>query len=415
MSYRRSSYAYTRNGLRPIPGAPHSCEHCAVDRQPGESAMFEPTTMIGADGFVLPQITTPAEDLPRPKRRPHGRLQRMCELYGACDSMRGLFDTIERVASVNATVVVLGESGSGKELVANAIHQLSERRVRPFVAVNCGALPETLIESELFGHERGSFTGAARTHRGCFERANGGTPFLDEITEMPVDMQVRLLRVLESGRFSRIGGDAEIAADVRVIAASNRDLRAAVASGKLREDLMYRLCVIPVSVPPLRERGDDALLLAEMFLERLNDDHGTAKTFTVDARQSIAAYRWPGNVRELKNVVHRAYVLSDAEVDVDTGSEFIAPIATAASTPRADVSSGNEIRIRVGTSLDNAERALIMATLRALDGSKSKAAHVLGISLKTLYNRLHAYGAGTTLDALPGEAAETPNEVRLAA
>jgi DNA-binding NtrC family response regulator len=232
---------------------------------------------------------------------------------------------------------------------------------------------------------------------------------------MPVDMQVRLLRVLESGRFSRIGGDAEIAADVRVIAASNRDLRAAVASGKLREDLMYRLCVIPVSVPPLRERGDDAALLAEMFLDRLNEEHGTAKTFTADARQAIAAYRWPGNVRELKNVIHRAYVLSDSEVDVDTDSEFIAPIATTASPPRADSASGNEIRIRVGTSLDNAERALIMATLRALDGSKSKAAHVLGISLKTLYNRLHAYGAGGALDALPAETAEVRNEVRLAA
>jgi two-component system response regulator AtoC len=376
--------------------------------------MFEPTPSFSAES-QLPPGAAPGSDLPRPKRRSHGRLQRFCELYGACDAMRALFDTLDRVAGASATVIILGESGSGKELVANAIHQLSERRQRPFIAVNCGALPETLIESELFGHERGSFTGAARTHRGCFERANGGTLLLDEITEMPIDMQVRLLRVLESGRFSRVGGDTEIAADVRVIAASNRDLRAAVASGKLREDLMYRLCVIPVSVPPLRERGDDANLLADMFLERLNDEHGTAKVFTPEALQSIASYRWPGNVRELKNVIHRAYVLSDAEIDVDTGAEFIAPIATAASPPRADVTSGNEVRIRVGTSLDNAERALIMATLRALDGSKSKAAHVLGISLKTLYNRLHAYGAGAALDALPDEPTDVRNEVRLAA
>ncbi|HTS23902.1 MAG TPA: sigma-54 dependent transcriptional regulator [Casimicrobiaceae bacterium] len=375
--------------------------------------MFEPTPSFSAEP-LSPGIAS-GSDAPRPKRRLHGRLQRLCDLYGGCDSMRSLFDTLDRVAGASATVIILGESGSGKELVANAIHQLSDRRQRPFIAVNCGALPETLIESELFGHERGSFTGAARTHRGCFERANGGTLFLDEITEMPVDMQVRLLRVLESGRFSRIGGDQEIAADVRVIAASNRDLRAAVAGGKLREDLMYRLCVIPVSVPSLRERGDDAILLAEMFLERLNGDHGSAKTFTAEARESIATYRWPGNVRELKNVIHRAYVLSDADVDVDTGSEFIAPAASAASTPRADAASGNEVRIRVGTSLDNAERALIMATLRALDGSKSKAAHVLGISLKTLYNRLHAYGAGAALDGLHDEAAEVRNEVRLAA
>src|SRR5580704_16698014 len=243
--------------------------------------MFEPTAVSSNDGQSLP---TPGSDLSRPKRRAHGRLQRLCELYGACDAMRNLFDTLDKVADASATVIVLGESGSGKELVANALHQLSERRARPFIPVNCGALPETLIESELFGHERGSFTGAARTHRGCFERANGGTLFLDEITEMPPDMQVRLLRVLESGRFSRIGADQEIATDVRVIAASNRDLRSAVAAGKLREDLMYRLCVIPVSVPPLRERGGDALLLAGLFLDRLNEENESGKALTAAAR-----------------------------------------------------------------------------------------------------------------------------------
>jgi DNA-binding NtrC family response regulator len=380
--------------------------------------MFEPTPVFSAESHNLPAGAVPGSDLTRPKRRVHGRLQRLSDIYGACDAMRSLFDTLDRVAGSSATVIILGESGSGKELVAHAIHQLSERRQRPFVAVNCGALPETLIESELFGHERGSFTGAARTHRGCFERASGGTLLLDEITEMPLDMQVRLLRVLESGRFSRIGGDQEIAADVRVIAASNRDLRAAVAGGRLREDLMYRLCVIPVSVPPLRERGGDTLLLAEMFLDRLNEAHGTAKVFTAEACQSIGAYRWPGNVRELKNVIHRAYVLSDTEVDVDTGAEFIAPAASSTSPPRAEVTNGNEVTIQVGTSLDVAERALIMATLRALDGSKSKAAHVLGISLKTLYNRLHAYGGGACapLDALPvDDAADVRSEVRLAA
>ncbi|HTR58968.1 MAG TPA: sigma-54 dependent transcriptional regulator [Casimicrobiaceae bacterium] len=374
--------------------------------------MFEPITNNGAESFALLQTGVPVADFPRPKRRTHGRLHRMCDLYGACDSMRGLFDTIERVASVNATVVVLGESGSGKELVANAIHQLSERRGRPFVAVNCGALPETLIESELFGHERGSFTGAARTHRGCFERASGGTLFLDEITEMPIDMQVRLLRALETGRFSRIGGDQEIAVDVRVIAASNRDLRSAVTSGKLREDLMYRLCVIPITVPPLRDRGGDTLLLAEMFLEQLNEENGTAKVFPPEARERLAAHPWPGNVRELKNVVHRAYVLSDDEVSVELEGEFAA--APERSITRSfEAPSSNEVVIRVGTSLDQAERALIMATLRAVDGSKSKAAQVLGISLKTLYNRLHAYGGGArvALNAV----ADAEAEARLAA
>jgi DNA-binding NtrC family response regulator len=374
--------------------------------------MFEPNAVFSAETQPLSSAPAAGPDVPRPKRRSHGRLQRLCELYGACDGMRTLFDTLDRIADASATVIVLGESGSGKELVANAIHQLSERRQRPFIAVNCGALPETLIESELFGHERGSFTGAARTHRGCFERANGGTLFLDEITEMPVDMQVRLLRVLESGRFSRIGGDQEISTDVRVIAASNRDLRAAVAAGKLREDLMYRLCVIPVSVPPLRERGGDAVLLAEMFLDRLNEENGTAKTLSAEAKQRICLYRWPGNVRELKNVIHRAYVMSDDEVEVDTGGEITAAVVPTAP-PRAEASNGNEVVIAVGTSLELAERALIMATLRSLDGSKSKAAQVLGISLKTLYNRLHAYGgsARTTLNALPEETAD----VRLAA
>ena len=338
-----------------------------------------------------------------------GRLQQLGALYGACAAMQRLFQTIGRLGPSDVTVMILGESGSGKELVAQAIHQLSARSRKAFVAVNCGALPENLIESELFGHERGSFTGAARTHRGCFERADGGTLFLDEVTEMPVDMQVRLLRVLETGRFCRVGGDQEIAASVRVIAASNRDLGQAVAEGRLREDLMYRLCVIPLPIPPLRDREADALMLAEMFLADLNDAHGTDKTFTHQARGRIASFSWPGNVRELKNVVHRGYVLSDDQVDVDvpdSSQELLVtrqasptvtvpsmPSINSAITARASAPSGGvkDVTIRVGTSLDDAERALIMATLDSVAGSKAKAAQVLGISLKTLYNRLHAY------------------------
>src|SRR5580765_2286695 len=262
-----------------------------------------------ADG--VPEAASPAR---RPGARSPaegGALEHFGSLYGACAPMRKLFRKIERLGRSDAPVIVLGESGAGKELVANTLHKLSARASAPFIAINCGALAENLIESELFGHERGSFTGALRTHRGCFERADGGTLFLDEITEMPLEMQVRLLRVLETGRFTRVGGDQEIGADVRVLAASNRDLRQAVASGKLREDLMYRLCVIPVTVPPLRDRGRDTLLLAEMFLEQLNEDNGTARSFTDEARTRLAAHAWPGNVRELKNVIHRAFVLSD--------------------------------------------------------------------------------------------------------
>jgi DNA-binding NtrC family response regulator len=332
------------------------------------------------------------------------RLDHFGLLYGACQPMRDLFRSLDRLSRSTAPVMILGESGSGKELVATTLHHLSARKDRPFIAVNCGAIPENLIESELFGHERGSFTGAARTHRGCFERADGGTLFLDEVTEMPVEMQVRLLRVLETGRFTRVGGDQEIGADVRVLAASNRDLRQAVASGKLREDLMYRLCVIPVNVPPLRERGDDAVLLAEMFLAELNEEQGEQKFLSAEGRRRIVEHTWPGNVRELKNVIHRAFVLSDEEVQIDIGtfsalgqdrsddSATITTIGSATATPATSDPSG--LRITVGMSLDDVERTLITATLKAVGGSKTEAARLLGISLKTMYNRLHAYGDG---------------------
>ncbi len=318
--------------------------------------------------------------------------------------MRQLFATMERAAPTSATTMILGESGSGKELVARRIHELSTRHAHPFVAVNCGALPETLIESELFGHERGSFTGAARTHCGCFERADKGTLFLDEIAEMPLDMQVRLLRVLESGCFTRVGGDQEIAVDVRVIAATNRDLRAAVAAGKLREDLMYRLCVIPIAVPALREREGDALLLAELFLEEHNRDRGTDRRLSPCARERIAAYAWPGNVRELRNAIQRAFVLCDDGVDVDVDLDLEVPGSRPPATGTPDGARATEsfaISVPVGTSLDEAERALILATLDAVAGSRAQAARVLGISLKTLYNRLQAYRG-------PGDAAARP-------
>jgi DNA-binding NtrC family response regulator len=331
-------------------------------------------------------------------------LEHFGHLYGSCAPMRKMFRQMERLARSTAPVIILGESGSGKELVATTLHQLSQRAEQPFIAINCGAIAETLVESELFGHERGSFTGASRTHRGCFERASGGTLFLDEITEMPIDMQVRLLRVLETGRFCRVGGDSEVSTDVRVIAASNRDLQQAVASGRLREDLMYRLCVIPLSVPALRDRDDDALLLAQMFLRNLNDEHGENKRLGDLAKERILGYRWPGNVRELKNVIHRAFVLSDDEVVVDMEQcprpeHAPAPRLISGVAPTPAIGEGFAVRIPVGMSLDDAEKALITATLKAVSGSKSKAAQVLGISLKTLYNRLHAYHDGAAATA----------------
>jgi DNA-binding NtrC family response regulator len=280
-------------------------------------------------------------------------------------------------------VLVTGETGTGKELVAGTVHAMSRRREGPFVPVNCGAIAPGVIESELFGHERGSFTGAERTHRGYFEKADGGTLFLDEITEMPADLQVRLLRVLETGAVERVGGGAPVRVDVRVVAATNRRPDQAVADGRLREDLLYRLNVFPVPLPPLRERGDDVVLLAEHFLDTLNRERdGPPKAFTRAALARLRAHSWPGNVRELRNVIQRAFILAPSDVDEDA-------IPLGATGP----ASSDCLVLRVGTSVADAEKRLVLATLEHCGGDKRRAAEVLGISLKTLYNRLNAYHA----------------------
>jgi DNA-binding NtrC family response regulator len=302
-------------------------------------------------------------------------------LYGRSPGMVQVYELIERVAQTEATVLIVGESGSGKELVANAIHRASARAKQPFVAVNCGAIPATLIEAELFGYEKGAFTGAAKTHRGYLERASEGTLFLDEITEMPLDMQVRLLRVLETGRFCRVGGDQEIAASARIIAATNRDPQAAVAESRLREDLMYRLAVFPVELPPLRARGDDVELLARQFLSELNQQAGSSKTFSPASLTLLRTHSWPGNVRELKNCVQRAFILADEQVE----------LRELAAVPA--LSQHDCLRFAVGTSLAAIERKTIFATLEHCGGNKRRAAEVLGVSLKTLYNRLAEYAA----------------------
>ena len=288
---------------------------------------------------------------------------------------------IEKVAPTEATVFITGESGCGKELVARTIHERSARAHGAFVAINCGAIPQNLIEAELFGHERGAFTGANRQHRGCFERAEGGTLFLDEITEMAPEMQVRLLRVLEMGRFMRVGGDGEIRTNVRVLTATNRDALDAVRDGRLREDLMYRLAVFPITLPPLREREGDTELLAEHFLQNLNVEGSTSKRFSRAALTTIRAYHWPGNVRELKNAVHRAFIMAEDIVELDL-SGLACPAV-----------EGECLRVPVGTSLAEMERQAIFATLDHCRGNKRRAAEMLGVSLKTLYNRLTAYQA----------------------
>ncbi len=308
------------------------------------------------------------------------------ELVGVSPPMQRVYDLISRVAPTQATVLLTGESGTGKEVVAQTLHDLSQRSKEPFLPLNCGAVSPTLIESELFGHERGSFTGADRTHRGYFERANGGSLLLDEVTEMPIELQVKLLRVLENGVITRIGGEKPVAVDTRVIAATNRNLDEAVAAGKLREDLMYRLRVFPIELPPLRERGDDVELLAEHFLLLLNQADGTKKRFTRSAMQRLRSHNWPGNVRELKNLVHHAFILADSDI----GTECL-PLDQTNGVAPPSPGSGNGLQFTVGVSLAEVSRSLILATLEHFGGDKKKTATVLGISLKTLYNRLNEF------------------------
>jgi len=300
-------------------------------------------------------------------------------IVGRSRSIQDVVRTAKIVAQSRSTVLITGETGTGKELVAQAVHDLSRRHKEPFLPVNCGAVSPNLIESELFGHERGSFTGADRMHRGYYERAHRGTLFLDEITEMPAELQVKLLRVLESGKVTRIGGSESLSSDVRVIAATNRKPEEAVAKGKLREDLLYRLNVFPIPLPPLRDRREDVDLLAEHFLALLNKDQDTSKEFTRPALNRLRSHNWPGNVRELKNLVHRAFILAEDHIGLDC-----LPLGV-------QDSAGSNLNLKVGTSLGEAERRLILATLEEAEGDKKKAAEILGISLKTLYNRLNEY------------------------
>lgn len=337
------------------------------------------------------------------------RTGRFGEQWGNSEVMQRVYQQISRVAGTSVTVLVTGESGTGKELVARTVHELSRRRTRPFLAVNCGAISPNLIESEIFGHEKGSFTGADRQHLGFFERAHGGTLFLDEITEMPLDLQVKLLRVLESGMFMRVGSTQSQETDVRIIAATNRLPDQAVAMGKLREDLYYRLNVFPIAIPALRDRAEDVPLIAEHFLSDICEKEGRSKRFSPAALARLGAYRWPGNVRELRNVVQRAYVMASEDVISDEwmpsdGREVAASpqISPASSEHSTGMNGGGaptaSITIPLGISMADAEYQLILATLKHCNNHKERTAAVLGVSLKTLYNRLKEYGAGNKSD-----------------
>ncbi len=317
-------------------------------------------------------------------RRRLAEVGELGHLVGRSPAMRKVLATIERIADASASVVIIGESGTGKELVARTIHQLSSRRANPYVGVNCAAMPETLMESELFGHERGAFTGADRRREGCFEAANSGTLLLDEITEMKVELQAKLLRVLEEQRVRRLGGNAEVPLDVRVLAASNRDVAQAVREGKLREDLYYRLNVFTIELPPLRERGDDLAVLVQNFVQHYAARNNRGIVGIDDeALSALQAHPWPGNVRQLRNVIERASVISQGRVirRLDLPQEF-------QSISNVE---GGYIKLRIGTTLEEMEKELITRTIEFSDGNKTRAAQFLGVSTKTLYNKLERY------------------------
>ncbi len=305
-------------------------------------------------------------------------------IVGASAAVRGVYRTIEQAAPTTASVLIVGESGTGKELVAQTIHDLSPRASHPYVGVNCAAIPETLLESEIFGHEKGSFTGASERRMGCFELAHRGTLFLDEIGEMGPATQAKLLRVLQERSFRRVGGRQELSVDVRVLAATNIDPHEAVRSGKLREDLYYRLNVFTIALPPLRDRREDIPLLVQAFLVEFNDRYNKKmRGASQDAMRALESHSWPGNVRELRNVIERATIVAEGET-IEAKH-----LPATFETPRGPVDQSSSVSFRAGVTVDEAERQLILLTLEHTGNNKTKAAEILGISLKTLHNKLN--------------------------
>jgi DNA-binding NtrC family response regulator len=325
-------------------------------------------------------------------RREMAHAGKLGELVGRSPKMLALYRLIEQIAPSTATVVISGESGTGKEVFARTIHRLSPRSARPIVAVNCAAFPESLLESELFGHEKGAFTGATATRAGCFEQAHESTLFLDEIGEMPPALQAKLLRVIEDGKVRRVGGDREIAVDVRIVAATNAKLGERLKDGRFREDLFFRLNVFPIEIPPLRERVEDVSPLADHFLrEHLRECPSRITGFSEAAHRALKRYHWPGNARELRNAVQRAAILC---VEGDILPAHLPP-GIREATPGLLASGDGEITVPIGSTIAEVEKAVILRTLDTLGGNKTKTAQTLGISLKTLYTRLHQYGRGS--------------------
>jgi DNA-binding NtrC family response regulator len=318
------------------------------------------------------------------------------QLIGQSLAMRRVMSAIDQVAASNTSIIIVGESGTGKELAARTIHELSGRSGGPYVAINCAAMPETLMESELFGHERGAFTGADRRREGCFELASGGTLLLDEIGEMKPALQAKLLRVLEERKLRRLGGNAEISVAVRVLAATNRNLELQLKEGKFREDLYYRLNVFSIKLPPLRERLDDIPMLAEHFVQQLAGPAGkTVMGIDDDCLQVLKAQSWPGNVRQLRNVIERALIVTRGPTisiaDLPQEIAFHGPATPKSARSAESIPANNRsgtLNVHVGMSLTAAKHELVLQTLKFTAGNKVRAAEILGVSLKTLYNYL---------------------------
>jgi DNA-binding NtrC family response regulator len=329
---------------------------------------------------------------------------RLGDLVGGSKIMQEVMLLVEMAAPSTAPVLITGETGSGKEMVARTMHRLSPRASGPFVAINCSAIPESLMESEIFGHEKGAFTGAAERRLGCFELADGGTLLLDEIGEMPAPTQAKLLRVLEEHKIRRLGSKVETPVDVRVLAATNKDPETAVADGHLRQDLYFRLKVFHVHLPPLRDHKDDVPLLVEHLLAELNERHGRkVRGVTSDVTDHFMSYTWPGNIRELRNVLERAVIACERE---SIGRQHLPPdFGRSVAAPASGLSA---IRFPVGTTVDEMERELILQTLAATNNNKTRAAELLGISLKTLHNKLKEYErSGSVPVAAAGRASKS--------
>ncbi len=317
------------------------------------------------------------------------------KLVGKSKAMQELYSLIELAAPTPARVLILGESGTGKELVAQSLHDLSERNKGPFIPINCSAIPETLLESEIFGHEKGAFTGALERKPGCFELAHGGTLFLDEVAEMSPAIQAKFLRILQDASVKRIGGTAPIQVDVRVLAATNKDPGKAIQEGTLREDLYYRLNVCTIHLPPLRERQDDIPLLVKAFIEEFNAHYQrTVKSIDDQALRLLTQHPWPGNIRELRNAIERAVMTCTSDVITEA---HLPLLVNRADDLKSDDPSGT-IHVPLGSTIEEAERQLILRTLKHSHNNKTRAAEILGVSLKTLHNKLHRYGLHGTVE-----------------